>query len=197
MLPLMEAFYSIQGEGFNTGKAAFFIRLGGCDVCCNFCDVKESWNSSLHPTVHVDLIVEEVLKHPAKAIVVTGGEPMLYDLNLLCNKLKALGVELFLETSGSEAISGIWDWICISPKKNSLPLEQNYPLAHELKVVISDEKDFLWAEQNAKHASPDCKLFLQPEWSNRKKILPLIIDYVKNNPQWMISLQTHKFLNIP
>lgn len=197
MLPLMEEFYTIQGEGYNTGKAAYFIRLGGCDVGCHWCDVKESWNASLHPMTHSDLIVEHALKYAGKAVVVTGGEPSLYQLDYLTSKLKEKGISTFVETSGAYPLTGNWDWICLSPKKTMHPLKEILPLAHELKMIIFNQHDFIWAEENAKMVSENCKLYLQPEWSRSSEITPQIIEYVKNNPKWNISLQTHKFMNIP
>lgn len=197
LLPLMEEFYTIQGEGFHSGKAAYFIRLGGCDVGCHWCDVKESWNAELHPLTSVETIVNNALQYPAKTVVVTGGEPLLYDLNKLCRLLREKGIRTFLETSGSYPLSGTWDWICLSPKKFKAPLPSIAPLAGELKVIIFNKSDFEWAEKHAAMVSSSCKLFLQPEWSKEKEMTPLIIDYVKNNPKWEISLQTHKYMNIP
>lgn len=197
LLPLMEDFYTIQGEGFNTGKAAYFIRLGGCDMGCWWCDVKESWDANLHPLVKTDEIIQRALQQPAKAVVVTGGEPVLYNLDYLCGKLKENGVETFLETAGVRKLTGKWDWICLSPKKGSLPVAEFYAVANELKVIIQHENDFRWAELNAEKVTPECHLFLQPEWSKHNLIMPSIVEYVKNNTHWKISLQTHKFMNIP
>jgi len=196
-LPLAEAFYTIQGEGYHSGKPAYFIRLGGCDVGCSWCDAKETWNPRLYPPTPVSEIVAEALKHPAKAIVITGGEPLSYPLDKLCNLLKDEGLEIFLETSGSKSISGRFDWICLSPKKKKPPVSGMYQLASELKVIIENENDLLWAEQNRLLVRNNCFLYLQPEWSKSKQILPIIIDYVKRNPCWNISLQTHKYMNIP
>jgi 7-carboxy-7-deazaguanine synthase len=196
-LPLMESFYSIQGEGFNTGKAAFFIRIGGCDVGCNWCDVKEGWDASIHPLTLTDIIVKNALQYPAKAVVVTGGEPLLYNLTYLCDELKKKNIGTFLETSGSSELSGIWDWICLSPKKNSPSLPKIFNIANELKIIIYDNSDFIWAEANANKINKQAKLFLQPEWSNSKKMMPVIIDYILKNPKWSISLQSHKYMNIP
>lgn len=196
-LPIMEEFYSIQGEGFNTGKAAYFIRVGGCDVGCHWCDVKESWNPDLHPLVPVETIVENIKKIKAKSIVITGGEPLMYNLDFITKKLKEINVEVFLETSGAYSSSGLWDWYCLSPKKNKPPLANSYENADELKVIIFNKNDFNWAEQHATRVTKKCKLYLQPEWSKSATVLPLLIDYVKNNPQWSISLQTHKFMKIP
>ena len=197
LLPLVESFYTIQGEGRNTGKAAYFIRLGGCDVGCSWCDAKETWNPKLFPPVAIEKIVEEALSFPAQSIVMTGGEPLKYPLDPICSLLKKNNLEIFLETSGSQPFSGAFDWICLSPKKKQPPREEIYQMASELKVIIFDESDFDWAEANRKKVSKNCLLYLQPEWSQSKKMLPLIIDYVKNHPSWNISLQTHKFMNIP
>ena len=197
MLPLMEEFYTIQGEGYHSGKAAYFIRLGGCDVGCHWCDVKESWNAETHPLTHADLIIENAEKYAGKSVVVTGGEPSLYQLDYLTSKLKEKGISTFIETSGAYPLTGEWDWICLSPKKTMHPLPDIFTSAHELKVIIYNKHDFSWAEENASKVAGRCKLFLQPEWSRSSKVLPQIIDYVKNNPKWNISLQTHKFMNIP
>ena len=197
MLPLMEEFYTIQGEGYHSGKAAYFIRLGGCDVGCHWCDVKESWNAEIHPLTHADLIVENAEKYAGKSVVVTGGEPSLYQLDYLTSKLKEKGISTFIETSGAYPLTGEWDWICLSPKKTMHPLPDIFKSAHELKVIIYNKHDFSWAEENASKVAEKCKLFLQPEWSRSSEVLPQIIDYVKNNPKWNISLQTHKFMNIP
>lgn len=196
-LPIMEEFYTIQGEGYNTGKAAYFIRVGGCDVGCHWCDVKESWNPNLHPLTDINVVIENMKKFPAKSIVVTGGEPSIYNLTELTQQLKKEGVELFIETSGSHQLTGTWDWVCLSPKKNSLPLYENYKLAHELKVIVFNNDDFKFAEEQAKHINTACKLYLQPEWSKMEQMLPSIIEFVKNNPKWNISLQTHKYMRIP
>jgi len=197
LLPLMEEFYTIQGEGYNTGKAAYFIRLGGCDVGCHWCDVKESWDASIHPLTTADVIVENASKYPGKAVVVTGGEPLIYNLDYLTAQLQQRGIKTFIETSGAYPLSGSWDWICLSPKKFKSPNPAVGPFAHELKVIVFNKSDFEWAEQYAQLVSPDCKLYLQPEWSKSKETTPLIVDYVMNNPKWEISLQTHKYLNIP
>ena len=197
LLPLMEEFYTIQGEGFNTGKAAYFIRLGGCDVGCHWCDVKESWDATIHPLTAADTIVEHASRYPSKAVVVTGGEPLIYNLDYLTAQLQQKGIKTFIETSGAYPFSGSWDWICLSPKKFKSPRPEVAPLAHELKVIVFNKSDFEWAEQYAQLVSPQCKLYLQPEWSRAKEMTPLIVDYVMNNPKWEISLQTHKYLNIP
>lgn len=196
-LPVMEAFYTLQGEGAHQGKAAYFIRLGGCDVGCHWCDVKESWDASAHPQKSVSEIVEEAAQYPARLVVITGGEPLMYDLSGLTQELKQQGFTTNIETSGAYPLSGKLDWICFSPKKFKTPLPEIYERAHELKVIIFNKSDFRWAEQFAEKMSPQCQLFLQPEWSVAEKMLPQIIDYVKQNPQWRISLQTHKFLQIP
>ena len=197
LLPLMEEFYTIQGEGYHSGKAAYFIRLGGCDIGCHWCDVKESWDAELHPLTSADKIIENASIHPGKAVVITGGEPLIYNLDYLTEGLQALGIKTFVETSGAYSLSGKWDWICLSPKKFKGPKMEVSLAAGELKVIIFNKSDFAWAEEHATMVSPNCKLYLQPEWSKSKITIPLIIDYVKQNPQWEISLQTHKFLNIP
>jgi organic radical activating enzyme len=193
----MEEFYSLQGEGIHTGKPAYFLRIGGCNVNCHFCDVKESWNADKHILTPVYEIVQRVLANPAKAIVVTGGEPMLYNLNYLCENLKSNNIQLFLETSGSQPISGDWDWICVSPKKNHPPQQHVLIQANELKVVIQNERDFTWAEENAKLVKNNCALLLQPEWNSSKIMIPKIVDYILKNPKWRMSLQSHKYLGIP
>ncbi|MFA5850065.1 MAG: 7-carboxy-7-deazaguanine synthase QueE [Bacteroidales bacterium] len=197
LLPLVESFYTIQGEGFNTGKPAFFIRLGGCDVGCSWCDAKETWNPGLYPPTSIEEIVASAVIYPAKAIVLTGGEPLSYPLDKLCTLLKSKGLEIFLETSGSHQISGRFDWICLSPKKKKPPVSGMHQLASELKVIVENPDDFSWAEENKKLVRKDCKLYLQPEWSNSKMILAEIVEYVKSHPEWNISLQTHKYMNIP
>ena len=197
LLPLMEEFYTIQGEGYHSGKAAYFIRLGGCDVGCHWCDVKESWDADLHPLTLSDEIVKNACKYPGKAVVITGGEPLIYNLDYLTKSLKNSGIATFIETSGAYPLSGDWDWICLSPKKFKAPRPDVTPFANELKVIVFNKSDFSWAEEHAKMVAPNCKLYLQPEWSKSSEMTPLIIDYVMNNPRWEISLQTHKFLNIP
>jgi len=197
LLPLMEEFYTIQGEGYNTGKAAYFIRLGGCDVGCHWCDVKESWNADIHPLTSADQIVANAEKYPGKAVVITGGEPLIYNLDYLTKELQSRGIKTFIETSGAYPLSGTWDWICLSPKKFKAPLPGLAAVAGELKVIVFNKSDFEFAEKYAELVSPGCKLYLQPEWSKAKEITPLIIEYVMANPKWEISLQTHKFLNIP
>lgn len=197
MLPLMEEFYTIQGEGYHSGKAAYFIRLGGCDVGCHWCDVKESWDASIHPLTSADEIVEHAAAQPGKVVVVTGGEPLIYNLDYLTSKLQQRGIKTFIETSGAYPLSGHWDWICLSPKKFKAPLPSITRLAGELKVIVFNKSDFEWAEKYAATVTPECKLYLQPEWSKNQDVTPLIIKYVKENPKWEISLQTHKYLNIP
>jgi len=197
LLPLVEDFYTIQGEGFHTGKAAYFIRLGGCDVGCSWCDAKETWNPDLFPPVPVADVVARAIRHPAQSIVVTGGEPLLYPLGLLCDLLHQNGLKIFLETSGSHPRSGSFDWICLSPKKRFPPVGDIYSEASELKVIISDVSDFLWAEENRRKVSPQCLLYLQPEWSRSARIMPHIVAYTKEFPWWSISLQTHKYMRIP
>lgn len=196
MLPLMEEFYTIQGEGFHTGTAAYFIRVGGCDVGCHWCDVKESWNADLHPPTHVDQIVSNA-KAYSDTVVVTGGEPLTWDMGLLTAKLKEKGIKIHIETSGAYELSGEWDWITLSPKKTKLPTESVYEKADELKVIVFNKHDFIFAEEQAAKTNPNARLFLQPEWSKRDEMTPLIVEYVMQNPKWRISLQTHKYLNIP
>lgn len=195
-LPLMEEFYTIQGEGYHTGKAAYFIRVGGCDVGCHWCDVKESWNASLHPLTDADQIVQNAARY-SKTVVVTGGEPLESNMQYLTRKLHEHGISIHLETSGSAPISGYWDWICLSPKRNKLPVKEIYTMAHELKIIIRSKQDFEFAEEQAIQVNEHCQLYLQPEWSVREKMIPLITDYVMSHPQWKVSVQTHKYLNIP
>lgn len=197
MLPLMEEFYTLQGEGFNTGKAAYFIRIGGCDVGCHWCDVKESWDANLHPLTNSNTILQNVLDSKTPAVVVTGGEPLIYNLDYLTKLFKENNIQTYIETSGAYAISGTWDWICLSPKKTMLPKDDNYKHAHELKIIVFNKHDLIWAEEQAKKVSKDCYLYLQPEWSKRNELTPLIVDYIKANPKWMLSLQTHKYIDIP
>jgi len=196
-LPLMEHFYTLQGEGRFTGHASYFIRLGGCDVGCVWCDVKESWDASKHPLVPITEIVASVVASGTKIAVITGGEPMMHNLDALTEMLRAKGIRTHVETSGAHPLSGSWDWICLSPKKFKAPLEELIAAANELKTVIYNKTDFAWAEQFASKVPKDCLLYLQPEWSKSTEMNPLIIDYVKANPQWILSLQTHKFLDIP
>ncbi|HMM12301.1 MAG TPA: 7-carboxy-7-deazaguanine synthase QueE [Bacteroidales bacterium] len=196
-LPLMEEFYTIQGEGHNMGQAAYFIRIGGCDVGCHWCDTKASWNASVFPPVSADEIAGRAALHPAKTVVVTGGEPSLYPLDYFTSCLHALGIRTMVETSGAHPLSGQWDWICLSPKKFSPPRPEIYQLAHELKVVIQQEADIEWAERNAALLHSACLLYLQPEWSVSEKIMPWLTDYVMQHPKWRISLQSHKYMRIP
>ncbi len=196
LLPLMEEFYTIQGEGFYKGTAAYFVRIGGCDVGCHWCDVKESWNADLHPPTEVDKIANNASKY-SNTIVVTGGEPLMWNMNPLTNLLKAKGLQTHIETSGAYELSGEWDWICLSPKKLKLPTEEVYKKANELKMIIYNKSDFKFAEEQSAKVNDDCILYLQPEWSKRDKVVPEIVDYVMANPKWKVSLQTHKYLNIP
>lgn len=196
-LPVMESFYTLQGEGFHSGKAAWFIRLGGCDVGCVWCDVKESWNAEDHARYSVEEIVAEALKHPARIAVITGGEPAMYNLTELTTQLKEAGFQTHIETSGAHPLTGKLDWICLSPKKFKPPLGSALGCADELKVVVFNKSDFLWAEQYASKVSNKCFLFLQPEWSKVEQMTPLIIEYVKKYPNWRLSLQSHKYIHIP
>ena len=196
MLPLMEEFYTIQGEGYHTGKAAYFIRVGGCDVGCHWCDVKESWNAELHPPTLANTIVEHAKKY-SDTVVITGGEPLMWSMDYLTKKLQQNGIKTHIETSGAYSFSGIWDWFCLSPKKTKLPLKEVYKEADELKIIIFNKSDFKFAEEQAAKVGSNCEIFLQPEWSKKEKMTELIVDYVMKNPKWKISLQTHKYLNIP
>ncbi len=196
-LPLMEQFYTIQGEGFHSGRAAYFIRLAGCDVGCSWCDVKESWDAEENQLVKIDELVNMVVASNSGFVVITGGEPCMYDLTYLTSKLHKYKIEIALETSGTYELMGKIDWYCFSPKKFKAPIESAYKLADELKVIIAHPSDFQWAELHAVLLKPECKLYLQAEWSKRERFLPMIIDYVKNNPKWKISLQTHKYMQIP
>ena len=196
MLPLMEAFYTLQGEGYHKGSAAYFIRIGGCDVGCHWCDVKESWEAEKHPPTNIESIVTEAKKY-SDTIVITGGEPLMWDMEPLTTALKEVGLNIHIETSGAYDITGHWDWFCLSPKKNKLPTKEAAARADELKVIIYNKDDFRFAEEQAKRVGKDCILYLQPEWSKRDLMMPLMVDYVLANPQWKVSLQTHKYLNIP
>ncbi len=196
MLPLMEEFYTIQGEGFHKGTAAYFVRIGGCDVGCHWCDVKESWNAKLHPPTHIESIVDNASNN-SNTVVVTGGEPLTWDMGPLTAGFKEKGMQVHIETSGAYKLTGTWDWICLSPKKIKLPQSEIYTIAHELKVIIFNKDDFRFAEEQAAKVNKNCILYLQPEWSNREKMIPLMVDYVMQNPKWKVSLQTHKYLNIP
>jgi len=194
---VMEHFYTLQGEGAHMGKAAYFIRLGGCDVGCVWCDVKDSWDASKHPVMTTAEIVDAALKYPGRIAVVTGGEPAMYDLKPLSDALRKAGFKVHIETSGAHPLRGNLDWVTISPKKFKSPLEENMPHAHELKVVVYNKTDLEWAEMHKKKVSRDCKLFLQPEWSKKEKIVPLLIEYIQQHPEWQLSLQAHKYINIP
>jgi organic radical activating enzyme len=196
-LPVMEHFYTLQGEGFHQGRAAYFIRLGGCDVGCVWCDVKESWEMDKHPLFTIDQLVGEVKKTPAELVVITGGEPLMHQLDALTAALHGAGLQTNIETSGSHPLSGDWDWICLSPKKFKAPLAGILPLANELKVIIFNKSDFSWAEKYERQVSMDCKLYLQPEWSKAPEMTPLIVDHIKANPRWELSLQLHKYINVP
>lgn len=206
-LPVMESFYTLQGEGYHQGRAAYFIRLGGCDVGCVWCDVKESWDESKHPRFNIDEIISKTIKEtsnqqPATSnhkpiVVITGGEPLMHNLDALTKALHDAGFQTNIETSGSHPLSGEWDWICLSPKKFKKPLEEICPKASELKVVVFNKHDFSWAEEYAAKVSPECKRYLQPEWDKAAEMTPLIIEYIKANPQWELSLQLHKYINVP
>lgn len=196
-LPIMEAFYTLQGEGFQSGRAAYFIRLGGCDVGCHWCDVKESWDAQLHPMTEIANIVKQAKQHQSRFAVITGGEPLMYQLDELCDQLIAANFELAIETSGAHPLSGKWHWICLSPKKNKSPLPEIYQQANELKIIIYNNDDFQWAEEHANKVNKNCKLYLQVEWSKRETMTPKLIEFIKKNPKWSISVQSHKYLNIP
>ncbi len=196
-LPVMEHFYTLQGEGFHQGKAAYFIRLGGCDVGCVWCDVKDSWDAEKHPKYEVRSLMSEVRKTAAEIVVITGGEPLMHNLDELTKELQQAGLKTHIETSGAYSLTGTWDWICLSPKKFKAPLPKVIPFANELKVVVFNKTDFEWAEKYAALVSPDCKLYLQPEWDKASEMTPLIIEYIKKHPQWELSLQIHKYINVP
>ena len=193
----MEHFYTLQGEGFHQGRAAYFIRLGGCDVGCVWCDVKDSWDSVKHPLLDVGSLMLDVKKTPAEIVVITGGEPLMHHLDELTAALQSAGLKTNIETSGAHPISGKWDWICLSPKKFKAPLPEILPLAHELKIIVFNKSDFDWAEKYAALVLPSCKLYLQPEWDKAAEMTPMIIDYIKANPKWELSLQIHKYINVP
>ena len=197
LLPLMEHFHTLQGEGRFTGQSAYFLRLGGCDVGCVWCDVKESWDMAAHPLTDVTQMVESVVNSGSNIVVVTGGEPLMHNLDHLTEQLQANGIKTHIETSGTHPLSGSWDWICLSPKKFKVPQDEVITAANELKIVIYHPSDFNWAEKYAAEVSPNCLLYLQPEWSKAAIMTPLIIDYILKNPKWIISLQTHKYLSIP
>jgi 7-carboxy-7-deazaguanine synthase len=196
-LPVMEHFYTLQGEGFHQGKAAYFIRLGGCDVGCVWCDVKDSWDAEKHAKLAIGNLQLAIEKTPAKLVVITGGEPLMHNLDALTASLKAAGLQTNIETSGAHPLSGSWDWICLSPKKFKAPLPEILPFANELKIVVFNKSDFDWGEEYAAKVSPNCKLFLQPEWDKAAIVTPLIIEYIKANPKWELSLQIHKYINVP
>ncbi len=196
-LPVMEDFYTIQGEGYHQGRAAYFIRLGGCDVGCVWCDVKDSWDAAKHPLFNVESLKNKVKNTAAEIVVITGGEPLMHNLDELTQTLQAAGLKTHIETSGAHPLSGNWDWICLSPKKFKAPLPAIMPQAHELKVVIFNTSDFEWAEKHAAMVSPACKLYLQPEWDKASTVTPLIIEYIKAHPQWELSLQVHKYIHVP
>ncbi len=195
--PVMEMFYSLQGEGYHQGKAAYFIRLAGCDVGCVWCDVKDSWDASKHPVLSIETIVNSALAFPGRLAIITGGEPLLHNLKPLTTALKAAGFQTNIETSGSSPMSGDWDWICLSPKKFKAPLAENIPIASELKVVVFNNSDFDWAEKHAALVNTNCKLYLQPEWDKSEQITPVVIEYIKSNPQWELSAQLHKYIQVP
>jgi 7-carboxy-7-deazaguanine synthase len=197
LLPVMEQFYTLQGEGFHQGRAAYFIRLGGCDVGCVWCDVKDSWDVDKHLRYEVESLKSEVKKTQAEIVVITGGEPLMYNLDALTEELQDAGLKTHIETSGAHPLSGNWDWICLSPKKFKAPLPDILPKAHELKVVIFNNSDFAWAEKYAAKISANCKLYLQPEWEKAAQMTPLIIEYIKAHPKWELSLQIHKYINVP
>ena len=193
----MEAFYTLQGEGFHQGKAAYFIRLAGCDVGCVWCDVKESWNEDLYPLQTIDDIVSKAIENPARLAVITGGEPTLYNLEPLTSALQKEGFQTNIETSGSSPLTGTWDWICLSPKKFKPPLPAILKKANELKIIVFNKSDFQWAEKYAGEVSANCKLYLQPEWSRSEEVTPLIVEYILTHPQWQFSLQMHKYIHVP
>jgi 7-carboxy-7-deazaguanine synthase len=195
-LPIMETFYSIQGEGYYQGHAAFFIRLAGCDVGCVWCDVKESWDANQHAHRSISDLVNEVKSTKAKIVIITGGEPLMYDCSLITSALHDAGFQVHLETSGAYPLSGQWDWICVSPKKFKAPLDEVLNRASELKVVVFNKTDFDWAITNAKKVSDTCLLYLQPEWSKEKEMLVLMTEFIQMNPNWNLSLQIHKYLNV-
>jgi len=196
-LPLVEEFHSIQGEGYHAGEAAWFIRLGGCDVGCSWCDSRFSWDPGIHPLVETVEIIEHAVNSGTKSVVITGGEPLMWNLDYLCEGLRKRGISTFIETSGSYPLTGKWDWICLSPKKNMPPVGKICLMAHELKIIIEDKDDLEWAEKYRKLVGKGCILFLQPEWSRFSAIIPEIVEYVKRNPYWKISLQINKYMHIP
>lgn len=193
----MEHFYTLQGEGYHQGKAAYFVRLGGCDVGCVWCDVKESWSFDAHPKMSIEEIVMHIKSSQTPMVVITGGEPLLHNLDELTQSIKEAGIATNIETSGSSPLSGDWDWICVSPKKFKEPLPEVLLSAHELKIIVFNKSDFDWAEKHAAQVNKNCKLYLQPEWSKANEMTPLIVDYIKANPKWELSLQIHKYINVP
>jgi len=197
MLPLMEAFYTIQGEGYHSGTAAYFLRIGGCDVGCHWCDVKESWDADLHPPTSIADILKGIAEYSVDTVVITGGEPLMWNLDKLTSSLKEKGLKVHLETSGAYPYSGSFDWVCVSPKKMQAPLDAIKPITSELKVIVNNKHDFIWAEEQREDFKSDCKLYLQSEWSKREEVIPMIIDFIKENKDWTISLQSHKYMNIP
>jgi 7-carboxy-7-deazaguanine synthase len=196
-LPVMEHFYTLQGEGYHQGKAAYFIRLGGCDVGCVWCDVKDSWDAEKHPLLKIEDLIFKISKTPSQIVVITGGEPLMHNLDELTKELQSSRLKTHIETSGAHPLSGTWNWICLSPKKFKAPLPEIIPLANELKIIIYNKSDFEWAEKYASLVLPGCKLYLQPEWDKASEITPLIIDYIKANPKWELSLQIHKYIHVP
>jgi len=197
LLPVMESFYTVQGEGAYTGAAAYFIRLGGCDVGCFWCDVKESWDADVHPKMEVDQLVKEAKDSGTEIVVITGGEPAMHNLDELTTKLRAEGLRTHIETSGAHKLTGEWDWVCLSPKKFKAPLEEVYDQTHELKVVVYNKHDFQWAEEHREKVNSSCGLFLQPEWDRADHAVPMILNYLREHPEWRISLQTHKYIGVP
>ena len=196
-LPLVEEFFTLQGEGYHTGKAAYFIRLGGCDVGCTWCDSRFSWDPDLHPLIETKSIISHIVDSGADSVVVTGGEPLIYNLDFLCSELRKNNICTFIETSGAYQLSGVWDWICLSPKKNMPPVSEICKVADELKVIIQDDSDYEWAEKYRHLVGSNCRLFLQPEWSRFESIISEMVEYIKQNPIWRISLQAHKYMHIP
>lgn len=196
-LPLMEEFLTLQGEGAHTGSSAYFLRIGGCDVGCHWCDVKESWNAELHPVTPLEQMVQNAVASGSPTVVVTGGEPLMWNMGPLTDALHAAGLQVHLETSGAYPLTGTWDWICLSPKKTKAPRSEWYAVAHELKVIVFNNDDFRWAEVHAREINQGAQRFLQPEWSKREKALPEIIAYIERNPTWRLSLQTHKYIGLP
>jgi len=196
-LPVVEDFYSIQGEGYHTGKPAYFLRVGGCDVGCGWCDEKRAWDANNFPAIPIEEVAKRIIDCPAKAVVITGGEPLSWNMDPLCKILQDANIETYLETSGAKKLTGKWDWICLSPKKEAVPLPGLIEKANELKCIIAEDSDFKWAEDCAKFVTPDCQLWLQPEWRSVKKMMPKVIEYILANPKWKISIQSHKYMKIP